>query len=34
MFTLFLITVAVILVCRAITKGNDDDHGDPQAPCV
>jgi hypothetical protein len=33
MFTLFLITVTVILICRAMTNGNDDDYGDPQVPC-
>jgi hypothetical protein len=32
MSTLLLILVGVVLVCRAMTKGGDDDHGDPQAP--
>ena len=34
MATLFLITVTVILICRALAKGNDDDRGDPPVACA
>jgi hypothetical protein len=41
MSTLFLITVIVILLCRALTtnmgediNGDDDDHRGPPAPCA
>jgi len=32
MSTLLLITVVVVLVCRALTKGGDDGPGEPQVP--